>query len=336
MKNFFKGLGSKTKRIFKFKRIERSADLGKGKKIFFNVRKISSKQALKTALIVIILIVFCIELAFAVSIYAFGTQNKASRLVARIIPYPAVFTASGLVTVSEYWKEKDYIEHFYASTQQTGVDSHDLSKQILLQEAENKIIKKEAITFKVNVSKADIEDSMNQIYENNGGQAEVESALQDLYGLSVNEFKELVSVQLLRDKISSDVMKHVTVRHILVRVDEAASDEDVNAAKAKIDGYLNEINNGLSFSDAAQKYSEDTGSNENGGLLEPFAHGDMVKEFEDVAFSSEIGKISEPFRTSFGWHILVVESTSGYIDQSFDSWIEGLIKQNYVLYLLKG
>lgn len=287
------------------------------------------KAALNTSIIVLICLIFVLEFGFAISIYGFKSDDAVTKQVARIVPYPAAFTASGIVTVSQYWKEKDYIEHFYASTKQEAVNSNDLSNQILKQEAENQIIKKEALKYKLNVSKKDVDAAMDQIYENNGGQAEVEKALKDLYGLDVNSFKELVKTQLLRDAINKEVIKHISARHILIRVEENAPQDKVDEAKNRLQGYLNEIKSGsISFEDAAKKYSEDVGSNQDGGLLEDFARGDMVKEFEDVAFKIKIGEISEPFRTSFGWHIVKVESMTGYVDKSFDEWLSGLMKNN--------
>lgn len=335
MKKPFIGLGTKIK--FAFKRNKNSSSQENSGSLEIkntkSYKKISPLQAIKMTVYGLIIFMFCFESIFAVAIYGFKTKDSVTSAVAKIIPYPAVFTASGIVTVSNYWNEKNYIEHFYASTQQASMDSAELSKQILQQEAENQIIKKEAITFKIGVTKKDVDDSMQQIFDNNGGQAEVEKALKDLYGLSVDQFKSLVETQLLRDKISKDVIKHVTVRHILIRLEENASQEQIDAAKTKTESILNEIKNGLSFEDAAKKYSEDVGSNQDGGLLAAFARGDMVKEFEDVAFSTKAGDMSEPFRTSFGWHVLKVESNSGYVDQSFDNWISTLMKQNYVFYL---
>lgn len=287
----------------------------------------------KSIIFVLILLLFTAEIFFGIMIYGVKKTDNISKFVAKIIPYPAAFTTSGVVTVSEYWKQKDYIEHFYSSTKQSGLDKSDLSKQILEQEVQNKIIEKEAIAYKIKVSSADIDNAMNQIYDANGGQDEVMKSLNDLYGLNLGQFKELVQIQLLRDKISKEVIKRITVRHILIRVDQSATQDKVDEAKKRIDGYLAEIKGGLVFSDAAKKYSEDVGSNQDGGLLESFARGDMVKEFEDVAFTSKVGQISDPFRTSFGWHILEVESSSGFVNNSFDNWLNNLMKTNLVIYL---
>lgn len=71
----------------------------------------------------------------------------------------------------------------------------------------------------------------------------------------------------------------------------------------KADEILNEIENGLSFEEAATKYSN-CPSKANGGDLGEFTRGRMVPEFEEVAFSMEEGKISHPVKTQFGYHLI--------------------------------
>src|SRR5205823_5461768 len=53
--------------------------------------------------------------------------------------------------------------------------------------------------------------------------------------------------------------------------------------------------------------SDDPGSKSEGGKLSPFLHGQMLPEFEKVAFSLKPGEISEPVKTRYGYHIIVVD-----------------------------
>ncbi len=66
-----------------------------------------------------------------------------------------------------------------------------------------------------------------------------------------------------------------------------------------------ELDKGGDFSYYAQKYSI-CPSGKNGGFLGYFGRGQMVPEFEKKAFSMEVGEISNPVRTNFGWHIIKI------------------------------
>jgi len=71
------------------------------------------------------------------------------------------------------------------------------------------------------------------------------------------------------------------------------------------------VENGASFRAQAVLYSEDPGSRANGGKYVITRKSAFVQEFKDAAFSLEKGQISEPFKTQFGWHILMVEEING-------------------------
>jgi parvulin-like peptidyl-prolyl isomerase len=284
----------------------------------------ANKLFFKWAAVAIILLLATAEIVFGVSIYATHSNDNVTKFMARIIPFPAVVSTSGVVTVADFNHTKTYITHFYSETDQGGYDESTLNEQIVDQLIEGRIINNEANKRKISVSKSEIDAAMEQIAQSNGGDEEVSKALKELYGLSVPEFRKLVSAQLLRDKINKELIARVSVRHILIRVAEDATPEQVEEAKQKITGYRNEILGGTDFAEAAKKYSEDVGSNENGGKLDAFSRGEMVKEFEDVAFSAPSGQLSEPFKTSFGWHVLEVLDKQGEIDKSFDDFLSQL------------
>ncbi len=67
---------------------------------------------------------------------------------------------------------------------------------------------------------------------------------------------------------------------------------------------LDRIKNGEKFGKLAKELSIDSGSAKRDGSLGYFGRGKMVKEFENAAFSLDIGKISEPIKTQYGYHII--------------------------------
>lgn len=105
----------------------------------------------------------------------------------------------------------------------------------------------------------------------------------------------------------------VEVSHILVLFTRERGVEVTDSmkvlAKSKIDSIYTCLQRGESFEDLAKKYSDDTRSARNGGKLQPFGRGYMVKPFEDAAFSLADGEISEPVETIFGYHIIKKHSS---------------------------
>lgn len=100
--------------------------------------------------------------------------------------------------------------------------------------------------------------------------------------------------------------EQVKARHILIAVDEDASDAKVAEAKRKIESVLKQARAGKDFGKLAAKYSEGP-SAPSGGDLGWFGKGMMVRKFEKAAFKLGKNQISNPVRTRFGWHIIKVE-----------------------------
>ncbi len=109
----------------------------------------------------------------------------------------------------------------------------------------------------------------------------------------------------------------VQARHILMRVDQNATPEQVKDARQRIEDALKLARDGQDFAELAAEYSEGP-TKSKGGDLGTFRRQDMVKPFSDKAFSMQAGEISEPVRTDFGWHIIKVEKVNPATVQSLD------------------
>ncbi len=92
-------------------------------------------------------------------------------------------------------------------------------------------------------------------------------------------------------------MARASARHLLV-----STEEECLKVKAEIEA-------GLDFSDAAKKYSS-CPSSARGGDLGEFGPGQMVKEFDEVVFSADVGSLEGPVKTQFGYHLLEVTARS--------------------------
>lgn len=106
----------------------------------------------------------------------------------------------------------------------------------------------------------------------------------------------------------------VTAKHILVD------------SKEKANEIRTEIESGKSFEEAAQEYSS-CPSKAEGGNLGSFSKGQMVPEFEEAAFNLELGVVSEPVQTQFGFHLIKVEDKEESNSKSFDE-VKSMISNN--------
>jgi len=109
--------------------------------------------------------------------------------------------------------------------------------------------------------------------------------------------------------------EEVKARHILIRmqgsrapVRPGGKDLTDDEALAKAKDVRAKIVAGGNFGELAKAESDDTGSGEQGGDLGSFGHGAMVAEFETAAFSQPVGQVSEPVKTAFGYHLILVDS----------------------------
>lgn len=102
-----------------------------------------------------------------------------------------------------------------------------------------------------------------------------------------------------------DMPERVAARHILITVQADESAPQWEEAREEIEALRAEIEGGADFATLAREHSQD-GSAQQGGALGEFVRGQMVPEFEEVAFQLEVGEVSEPVRTQFGWHLIEV------------------------------
>ncbi len=116
--------------------------------------------------------------------------------------------------------------------------------------------------------------------------------------------------------------EEVKASHILIRMkgsqaparpgEKELTDEE---ALAKANELRTKILGGASFAELAKTESDDTGTAPNGGELGTFTKGRMVPQFEQAAFSQEIGKVGQPVKSPYGYHLILVQE---HKTKSFD------------------
>ena len=137
----------------------------------------------------------------------------------------------------------------------------------------------------------------------------------------------IVKVDDLRSAIQRSEINQAKVRHILVAPDEIIDDA---TAQQRLEDALEKIRAGEDFAEHAKLLSDDPGSANLGGDLGWAGPDTFAPEFEAAITASEVGVVSEPFRTQFGWHILEVTERRVYDNT------EDLKQQNCILRIRNG
>jgi len=218
-----------------------------------------------------------------------------------------------------------------------------------------KVIKLEAEKQNITVSEDEIQAELNQYYDYYGGEQAFINVI-EASGHTIEEVKDdtLINLQLKKliaptITITEEEMQayfdenldsfaepeKVKASHILVD-----SMEKANEVKTKLDG-------GADFAELAKEYSIDTTNKDSGGDLGYFERDTMVAEFEEAAFSMEVGAISDPVKTDYGYHIIKVTDKKAAqepdyeaskesirdtlldekISTEYAAWIDGLYQQ---------
>ncbi|OQR56386.1 peptidylprolyl isomerase PrsA [Bacillus sp. CDB3] len=159
-----------------------------------------------------------------------------------------------------------------------------------------------ALLDKYKVSDEEAKKQVDAAKEQMGDKFEV--ALEQVGLKNEDELKEKMKPEIALEKairatvtdkdVKDNHKPEMKVSHILVKDEKTAKE-----VKEK-------INNGEDFTALAKQYSEDTGSKEQGGEIAGFAPGQTVKEFEEAAYKLDAGQVSEPIKTSYGYHIIKV------------------------------
>lgn len=179
----------------------------------------------------------------------------------------------------------------------------------------DKIMELEAEKLNVSVSEEKIEEGIEEMRDYYGSEEALNNEL-DSRGLTLDDIRNNLRSNYLieallepylniteddmkeyfeKNKKSFDQEEQVKASHILVETEEEALD-----IKKKLD-------EGEDFAELAKEYSTDKSSGALGGSLGTFNRERMVKEFSDAAFSLPVGEISDPVKSEYGYHIILVE-----------------------------
>lgn len=289
-----------------------------------------------------IISLMAILLIFSYSIYA----ETIERIVAKI--------NGEIITLLEL----EDVVNDYAKLNKISI-TEQIKKDILNELINEKLILQEAKRQKIFIDPFEVDQVMDQVKAEFKNQDDFQEILKNR-NLTEEQLRKEYENQLLRMKLvekeinskikmdSQELQKEllnykfkVRVKHILVKERNLAQE------------ILNKVKEGKNFEKLAQEYSLCPSKNK-GGDLGYFVRGQMVKEFEDMAFSLKEGEISEVIETKFGYHILKsiekkeiskkeLEDIKFQIEKqlyeekyqkNFQDWIEKLRKKAYIKIIL--
>lgn len=148
-----------------------------------------------------------------------------------------------------------------------------------------------------------------------------DQAFLDRVETSIKELLKEYAINKLIDSIEvkeEDVQKfYETQKNQIIGDGEVRASHILVKEEEKIKEIAKEIENGMEFGAAAEKYSMCPSCAKEGDLGF-FKKGQMVKEFEDVAFSMNVGEISDPVKSQFGYHIIKVLEKKEAEDKSYE------------------
>lgn len=234
--------------------------------------------------------------------------------------YLRALRASNLTTGTyEEARRRDLAIQRLQELVQDGVSVSDAAvKDTVLAELETrtfKFIKIPAAEFEEHVD-IDDEDGIEATYEaNKASYATPETVRTSMlvfspagFASEVEVTEEEVATFYEENKDSRFTQPHeVSARHILIKFDAGASDEEKAEAKTQIEAVQKRLADGEDFAAVATEVSQDVGSAQKGGDLGFFGKGRMVPQFEEAAFALEPGETSEIVESPFGFHVIKVE-----------------------------
>jgi peptidyl-prolyl cis-trans isomerase SurA len=282
-----------------------------------------------------------LALAFFIPFFS-GAQPDTTALAQATAPQKRLKVDGIIATVGDYIVLDSDIDKTYLELSAQGANMEGISRcQLLGKLLEDKLYAHQAVQDSIIITDESVREKMdrqiNYMVEQLGS---LEKVVQYFKKASVEDFRsdlsEIIKTNMLTDEMRNKIIDEVEVTPEEVRqffnrlpqeelpvfgaelevaqivIQPKISEEEKQRTINKLKEFREEIlNKSSSFFTKAVLYSQDPGSKSNGGYYKMNRKTPFVKEFKEVAFSLNEGEISEPFETSFGYHIILVEKIRG-------------------------
>ncbi|HYE59603.1 MAG TPA: peptidylprolyl isomerase [Candidatus Kapabacteria bacterium] len=239
---------------------------------------------------------------------------------ARVFHMPVATVNGHAIAYADYADDMNTLKKFYSQNPDpsgTQPTDEQISDRALSRLLVNALIEDVAKKYNVSVSKENMDEVKTNLLQQFPDEAAAEVELQKQYGMTFNDYMEKVVRPLLLERNLKEAFvtstdeagkkyetdEEVRASHILFPLAEGKTDAKV---KAEAQAVLNRIKKGEDFATLAKEFGSD-GTKDVGGDLGWFGRGDMVPEFEQVAFGQDVGLVPDLVKTQFGYHVMKVE-----------------------------
>lgn len=269
-------------------------------------------------------------------IYHQKTNNRWTHFVERLFPYPAAVVEGQVISLQRFRLEVD-ARLFYANAHNLPTNQQD-TEQFVMDKLMNNILFAKALkTNKVVMQDSDVDAKLTEIYKQVGGQDKLAKFLRENYGpnIDLTQFRTWIQESLVESAVQNQLLTHAKIRHILVSLPENPTDAQVVDAKNRItDIRTRLIADPSQFAALAKQYSEDISSRDKGGELGTTVEGgdaaSFSVDFEKAVFSLPVGQLSEPTRSRYGWHLIIVDERTGSINMSLQNYTKKLRSEGHL------
>lgn len=178
----------------------------------------------------------------------------------------------------------------------------------------DKIIELEVAKNKVEISSEEVDKEVESMANYYGGMEALDNAMKS-YNMTMEDMKDNVKMNLsLKKLVGSNIIisDEEIVSYFEENKEKFNQEEQVSASHILVESeeLAKEIREklvaGEDIAELAKEYSTDEGTKNNGGNLGFFGRGEMVESFDKAAFTLNIGEISEPIKSNYGYHVIIV------------------------------
>ena len=297
----------------------------------------------KTTVIASVLYVVVLSAA-ADGIYHFDADTPTTHFIEKLFPFPAANAGEELIPLSRMRLQVAALSVYDAQNGQTLTRRQ--TEQIVLHQIVNRTLYRQALAAQgTRITSANVDSQLQTIANSVGGQDKLTSFLNQQYGptMTLDRFRDwVVADSLAEAAVQQQLLVRTTISHLLVAVPANATAEQIETARQKALGYKTKITTTARFAEIAKQYSDDVASRDNGGQLGTTVRGSDSNSkqysptFEQTIFTLPVNQVSDPVRSQYGWHLLLVTKREGSVDLSLADYSQKLYREGHAKIFIKS